>query len=77
MTDEMGWKEKEQGGEKNKDREIDEIEVETEREERDSKIFPDFGRMCGKSVKENPFISGQLQAAYRAGFVARCYLSFF
>lgn len=47
--------------EKNKDKEIDEIAVETEREERDSKIFPDFGRMCGKREKENPLINRQLQ----------------
>lgn len=52
MKDEMGWKEKEQGREKNKDREIDEIEVEREREERDSKILPDFGRICGKVKKQ-------------------------
>lgn len=42
----------------NKRTEIDEIEVETDR---DSKIFPDFGRMCGKSEEENPLISRQLQ----------------
>lgn len=77
MKGEMRWKEKEQEREKNKVREIDEMDVETEQEERNSEIFPDFGRMCGKSVKEKPFISRQLQAARRAGFLARCYLSFF
>lgn len=37
---------------KNKDREIDEIEVETEREERDSEIFPDLGECVGKGKKK-------------------------
>lgn len=49
---------------------------------RDSETFLDFGRMCGKSEKENPLINWQLQllkaaAVYGVGLVARCYFSFF
>lgn len=49
----MRWEEKEQG------RELDETEVETEREEKDNEILPDIGRMCGKRERENPLISRQ------------------
>lgn len=42
------------------DREKKRDGVETEREGRDSKIFPGFGRMCGKREKENPLINRQL-----------------
>lgn len=31
------------------------------RDETDSERFPDFGRKCGKSEKENPLINRQLQ----------------
>lgn len=79
MKDEMGWEEREQERE-NMGGETDEIEAGTEREERDSKTFPDFGRMRGKSGKANPLINKKLlhmELDLLQGVVFLIYLLFF
>ena len=55
----MGWEEMRKERDKKKDREVIKIEEQKGRREV-ARYFPDSGRVCGKSDKENPLISRQL-----------------